>query len=128
MRLWLSHPPESRRLFVGGFDLREPLHADGVDFRDPVLEGGALNVILDLAIPQGSFKGDELPFLESLGELREIPPGIDAVPFGAGFVFAFVGFPAFLGCNVKDDVLRTKGSVLICSMGIPGLSGVQETM
>jgi hypothetical protein len=35
---------------------------------DPVQEG----IVLDLAIPQSAFKGDELPFLESLGELREI--------------------------------------------------------
>ena len=63
MRLSLSHPPESRRLFVAGsvcwiicgFDFREPLHADGVDLGDPVLEGSALNFIFDLAIPQGAF-------------------------------------------------------------------------
>ena len=65
----------------------------------------ALNVIFDLAIPQSSFEGDELPLLEGLGELREIPPGIDAVPFGAGLVVAFVVLPAFLGCDVEDDVL-----------------------
>jgi hypothetical protein len=28
--------------------------------------------------------GPYMPLLESLGELREIPPGIDAVPFGTG--------------------------------------------
>ena len=93
------------RWIIRGFDLREPLHADGVDLSDPVLERSALNLIFDLAIPQGAFKGDELPLLESLGELREIPPGIDAVPFGAGFVVAFVVLPAFLGCDVEDDVL-----------------------
>jgi hypothetical protein len=48
---------------------------------------------------------DELPLLESLGELREISPGEGAVPFGAGFVLAFVVLPAFLGCDVEDDVL-----------------------
>ena len=113
MRLSLSHPPESRRLLVvgsvcwiiSGLDLREPLHADGVDFRDPVLEPRALNLIFDLAIPQSTFKGDELPLLEGLGELREIPPGKDAMPLGAGFVVAFVVLPAFLGCDVEDDVL-----------------------
>jgi hypothetical protein len=113
MRPSLSHPPESRRLLFAGsvcgiisrFDLREPLHAGGVDFRDPVLERGTLNLILDLAIPQGAFKGDELPLLESFGELREIPPGVDAVPFGAGFVVAFVVLPALLGCDVEDGVL-----------------------
>ena len=54
-----------------------------MDFGDPVLERRALDLILDLAIAEGAFKGDELPLLESLGELGEIPPGIDAVPFGA---------------------------------------------
>jgi hypothetical protein len=113
MRLSLPHPPESRPLLVAGsvcriisgLDLREPLHADGVDLGDPVLERGALTLILDLAIPQSTFEGDELPLLESLGELREIPPGIDAVPFGAGFVVALIVLPALLGCDVEDDVL-----------------------
>src|ERR1700722_549090 len=27
------------------------------------------------------------------------------MPFGAGFVLAFVVLPAFLGCDVEDDVL-----------------------
>ena len=113
MRLSLSHSPESRRLLVAGsvcwiisgLDLGEPLHAGGMDFGYAVFERSALNVIFDLAIPQSAFKGDELPLLERLGELREIPPGIDAVPFGAGFVVAFVVLPALLGCDVEDDVL-----------------------
>jgi hypothetical protein len=46
-----------------------------------------------------------LPLLKGLGELREIPPGIDAVPLGAGFVVAFVVLPAFLGYDVEGDVL-----------------------
>ena len=104
MRLSLSHPPESRRLFVAGsvcwiisgLDLREPLHAGGMDFGYAVFERSALKLIFDLAIPQSAFKGDELPLLERFGELREIPPGIDAMPFGAGFVVAFVVLPAFL--------------------------------
>jgi len=49
-----------------------------------VLEGGPFDFILDLAIPENSFQGDELPLLESLGELREIPRGKDAMSFGAG--------------------------------------------
>jgi hypothetical protein len=113
MRLSLSHPPESRRLFVAGsvcwiirgFDLREPLQAGGVDLGDPVLERSALDRILDLAIPQSTFKGDELPLLEGFGELREIAPGEDTMPFGAVLVFALVVLPAFLGCDVEDDVL-----------------------
>src|SRR5271156_5798489 len=72
-----------------------------MDFGYAVVEPAALN----LAIPQGAFKGDELPLLESFGELREISPGEDAMPFGAGFVFAFVVLPAFLGCDVEHDVL-----------------------
>ena|SRR5580692_223410 len=51
-----------------------------MDLCDPVFKRGALDLILDLAIPQGAFKGDELALLESPGELREIPPGpLDAV-------------------------------------------------
>jgi hypothetical protein len=92
-----SPHPRSRRLLVagsvrriiGGFNFREPLHAGGVDLGDPVLEGGAFDLILDLAVPENAFQGDELPLLEGLGELREIPPGKDAMPFSAGFVFAF---------------------------------------
>ena len=70
-----------------------------------MLEGSALDLILDLTITQDAFKGDELPFLEGLGELREIPPGVDAMPFGARFVVALVVLPAFLGGDVEDDVL-----------------------
>jgi hypothetical protein len=76
-----------------------------VDLGDPVLEGNALDLILHLAISEDTFQGDELPLLESFGELREIPPGIDAMPFGAGFVVALVVFPALLGCDDEDDVL-----------------------
>src|SRR5277367_5122369 len=110
---FLSHPPESRRLLVAGsvcriisgLDLGEPLHASGMDFGYAVFERSALNLIFDLAIPQSAFKGDELPLLKRFGELRETPPDIDAMPFGPGFVVAFVVFPAFLGCDVEHDVL-----------------------
>ena len=76
-----------------------------MDLGDPVLEGGAFDLIFYLSIPENAFQGDELALLEGFGELREIPPGEDAVPFGAGFVFAFVVLPAFLGCDVEGDVL-----------------------
>src|SRR3984885_5060977 len=113
MRLSLSHPPESRRLFVAGsvcgiisgLDLREPLHADCVDLSDPVLEGCALHFVLDFAIPEGAFKRDELPLLESFGKLRETSPGKDAMPLGSGFVVAFVVLPALLGRDIEHDVL-----------------------
>jgi hypothetical protein len=94
----------SVRRIISGLNLREPLHAGGMDFGDPVLEPSALDVILNLAIPENAFQSDELPLLESLGELGEIPPGKDTMPFGAGFVLAFVVLPAFLGGDVEDDV------------------------
>jgi hypothetical protein len=111
MSRW-AHPPKGRllvfgsvRRIIGGFYFREPLHADGVDLGDPVLEGDPLDLILYLAIPEDAFQSNELPLMERLGELREISPSIDAVPFGAGFVLAFVVLPAFLCCDVEDDVL-----------------------
>src|SRR5260370_38005985 len=130
MRLSLSHPPESRRLLVAGsvcwiisgLDLGEPLHADGMDFRNAVFERCALNLILDLAIPQSAFKGAELPLLERLGELREIAPGKDTMPFGAVFVVAFVVLPALLGCDVEDDVL----AVVLSGFGFCILSGAAD--
>ena len=85
-----------------------------MDLSDPVLEGRSLNVIFHVAILESSFEGYELPFLEGLGELREIPPGIDAVPFGAGLVFALVVLPAFLDCDVEDNELTV---VLSFSLG-----------
>jgi hypothetical protein len=64
----------------------------------------ALHFVLDFAIAEGAFERDELPLLERFGELREIPPGIDAVPLGAGFVIVFVVLPAFLSCDIEDYV------------------------
>jgi hypothetical protein len=55
---------------------------------------------------QNPFKDDELSLLESLGELREIPPDNYTMPFGAGFVLTLVVPPAFLGeCDVENDIL-----------------------
>lgn len=68
-----------------------------MDLCDSVLERDALEFVLDLAIPENSFERDELPLLESPGELREIPSSIDAMPFGAVLVFALLVLPAFLG-------------------------------
>jgi hypothetical protein len=102
----LAHPPMGRLLVVGPVrrivgDLREPFQAGGVDLCDPVLEGGAFDLI-SLAIPENAFLGHELPLLESLGELGEIPPGEDAVPLGTRFVVAFVVLPTLLGCDVEN--------------------------
>jgi hypothetical protein len=51
-----------------------------MDLCDPVLEGRSLDIIFYVAILQSPFKRYQLPFLEGFGELREIPPCIDAVP------------------------------------------------
>lgn len=76
-----------------------------MDLGDPVLERDPLDLIFHLAIAEDAFQGDELALLERFGELREIPPGIDAMPFGAVLVVALVVLPALLGCDVEDDVL-----------------------
>lgn len=85
------------RRIIGGLAFQEPLHADGVNLGDPMLEGGSFDLILYLAIAEDAFQGDELILLESLGELREIPPSIDAVPLGAVLVIVFVVLPRFPG-------------------------------
>jgi hypothetical protein len=66
--------------------LESRLRLVGMDFCDPVLEGRAHNVIFHVAILESPFEGNDLPFLEGLGELREISPDIDAVPFSTGLV------------------------------------------
>ncbi len=115
----------SRRLLVAGsicwivcgLDLREPLQAGGVDLGDPVLEPGALDVVFDIAIPQSAFKDDELSLREGLGELREIAPGVDAVPFGAGLVVALVILSVLLGCEIEDGVLTVVlGCLCLCML------------
>ena len=107
-----AHPPGWRLFFggrvrriIGGFNLREPLHADGVDVGDPVFEGYSFDIILHLAIAENPLQGNELPLLDGPGELGEVPPGIDAVPIGAVLVISLVVLPAFLGGNVEDDIL-----------------------
>ncbi len=75
---------------ISGFNFREPLHADGMDLTDPVLELSPVDIFHYLAIPENPFQSDELTLLESLGELRQIPPGIDAVPLGAVLAVALV--------------------------------------
>src|ERR1700722_9775805 len=111
MRPNRPHPLRKRRLFfacavrgiVRGFDLREPLHAGGMDFSDPVPDRQAVDVFLILAVAESAFEGDELALLQCLGEFGEIAPGEDAVPFGAVLVVALVVLPALLGCDVEND-------------------------
>jgi hypothetical protein len=45
------------------------------------------------------------------------------MPFGAGFVVAFVVLPAFLGCDVEDDVLAVVLSGFgFCVLGRPNIA------
>jgi hypothetical protein len=110
----ISSPTKGRRLLVvgsirgivSGLDLREGrfmLMAWISEIR--CLKVVPLTSSSTSRYRKGAFKGDELPLLESPGELREIPPGEDTMPFGAVFVVAFVVLPAPLGCDVEDDVL-----------------------
>jgi hypothetical protein len=123
MRPTRPHPLRKRRLFfacavrgiVRGFDLREPLHAGGMDLSDPVPYRQAVDVFLVLPVAESSFERDELPLLERPGKLGEIAPGEDAVPFGAGLVIAFIVLPAFLGSNVENDELSVVlGCLCLC--------------
>jgi hypothetical protein len=76
-----------------------------VDLGDPVLDRCSLDFVFDLAVAKRAFEGDELALLESFREHRQVVPGIDAMPFGAGFVVALVVLPAFLGSDVEDNEL-----------------------
>ena len=90
---------------VGGFDFRETPHAGSVDLGKGVLERLALDIFLDRPVLDLPLQADELPFQKRLGEVGEIAPGVDAVPFGAGFVLALVVFPALAGGKVEDGVV-----------------------
>jgi len=89
---------------IRGFDLREAPHAGSVDLGDGVLERLALDIFLDRPVLDLPLQADELPFQKRLGEVGEIAPGVDAVPFGAGFVLALVVLPALAGGDAEDGV------------------------
>ena len=91
---------------VGGFDLREAPHAGSVDLGDGVLERLTLDIFLDRPVLDLPLQADELPLLERLGEVGEIAPGIDAVPFGAGFVLALIVLPALAGGDAEYGIVR----------------------
>jgi len=76
-----------------------------VDLGDGVLERLALDVFLDRAVLDFPLQANELPLQERLGEVGEIAPGVDAVPFGAGFVFSQVALPALAGGDAEDGVV-----------------------
>ena len=76
-----------------------------MDLGDAMLERLARDIFLDRPILDLPLQADELPLEERLGEVGEIAPGVDAVPFGAGFVLALVVLPALAGGKVKDGVV-----------------------
>ena len=76
-----------------------------MDLGDGVLDLLTLEVLFDRAILDLSLQADELALLERLGEVGEVAPGIDAVPFGAGFVLALVVLPALAGGQAEDGVV-----------------------
>ncbi len=76
-----------------------------MDLGDGVLERLALDLLLDRPVLDLPLQADELPLLEGLGEAGEIAPGVDAVPFGAGFVFAVVVLPALAGGDAEGNVV-----------------------
>jgi len=56
-----------------------------------------------------------MALLKGFGEFGEIPPGEDAMPFGAGLVIAFIVLPALLGGYVEDDELSVVlGRLCLC--------------
>ena len=56
-----------------------------MDLGDSMFERLALDIFLDRPVPDLPLQADELPLLERLGEVGEIAPGLDALPFGAGY-------------------------------------------
>ena len=67
-----------------------------MDLGDGVLERLALDVFLDRPVLDLPLQADELLLLERLGEVGEIAPGVDTVPFGARFVLTLVFFQVSL--------------------------------
>ena len=68
-----------------------------MNFGDGVLDLLALDSLFDRAILDLPFQADKLALQERLGEIGEIAPGVDAVPFCAGFVLALLVLPALAG-------------------------------
>jgi hypothetical protein len=86
---------------VSGLDLRQTPDALSVDLGDGVLDLLALNGLFNRAILDLRLHADELAFLERLGKVGEIAPGIDAVPFGADFLLALFALPALLVARLR---------------------------
>jgi hypothetical protein len=65
-----------------------------LDLCDPVLESQSMDFFFVLAISESAFESDELVLLEVLANLERFAPGMDAMPFCADLVLAFVVLPA----------------------------------
>jgi hypothetical protein len=52
-----------------------------MNLSNTMLDRKPVDVFFVLAIAESAFAGNELPFLEGLGESGEIAPGKDAMPF-----------------------------------------------
>jgi hypothetical protein len=100
-----DYSPSPRPMDHGQLQLAKPLHAHGMNLCDAALERCALNVFREFSVAEYLFQGNELELLESSGELGEVAPGRDAMPFGASLVISVVVLPALLGCDVEEDVL-----------------------
>ena len=90
---------------VSGFDLRETPDAGSVDLGDGVLERLTLDIFLNRPVLDLPLQADELPLQKRLGEVGEIAPGVDAVPFGAGFILALVVLPDLAGGDAENGVV-----------------------
>jgi len=83
-----------------------------------VLEGYALDLILYVASLELAFEGDELPFLERLGELQESVPSVNAVLTRCGSRSRPYRSSSFPGGKAKGDVL----TVVVSGFGFCMLS------
>lgn len=95
-------------------------HAGSVDLGDGVLERLSFDIFLDRPVLDLPLQADEMFLLERLGEVGEIAPGVNAVPFGAGFILALLVLPALAGGDAEDGivllVLRGFDFCILCKL------------
>ena len=82
-----------------------------MDLGDPGLELGSFYIFDYLAIPESSSKGNELPLLDGLRELREILPSIYVMLFGAILVDAMSFFQFFISDGEDNGLTLTLTAV-----------------
>jgi hypothetical protein len=70
---------------VRSLELREVHEAAGVDLGKPLPDERAVDFVFDVSVAKRALEGDQPAFLDTLCELLQIAPDIDAAPFGAGF-------------------------------------------